>query len=152
MWFFKLEKAERHKESLLTSSSIVSSYSCPTVWMQMLPHSGVNWVVNGVLRAICHSVYLTRLPHSLTCLLCRCSRALCVCVCYTFDDGEWSLDNCVKITYTFVPTHTHSDTHTHQKRKKTHTALQSPRMIDDLRCWCDWKSELLRLFSSLQGN
>lgn len=36
----------------------------------MIPHSALNWAVNGVLGAICHSVYSTGLFHSFTCLSC----------------------------------------------------------------------------------
>lgn len=63
------KKVETVMEPTLACSSIMESYR-NTICMQMIPHSALNWGVNGVLRAICHSVYLTRLSHSLTCLSC----------------------------------------------------------------------------------
>lgn len=56
-------------ESISVCSSIIDSYR-HTICMQMIPHLALKWAVNGVLGAICHSAYLTRLSHSLTCLSC----------------------------------------------------------------------------------
>lgn len=88
---------ETAMESTTVCPSIIDSYR-HTICMQMTPHSVLNWAVNGVPGAICHSVDLTRPPRSLTCLSRRrpCASyitAKCLYVCYTFDHGEWSLNN-----------------------------------------------------------
>lgn len=142
----KGEKMETVMESILVCSSIIDSCR-HAICMQMNPHLALDWTFSGVLGAICHSVYLTRLFHSLTCPSCTSShpcgssftgrRSYVYC---SADRGEWTLDNSEKLTRTFIPVHTHSPPpqHTHRKSIKEANCQIQPTcytMADVLEVW-----------------
>lgn len=102
------EKKVESEESVLACSSITDLYR-HTICMQMIPPSALNRAVDGVFRAICHSVHLIRLSHSMACPALShppvsFHRELC-CSC---DYNEWSSGNCEQLNYTFILIQTHS--------------------------------------------
>lgn len=140
-------------------SSIIDLYR-HTICMQMTPHSALNGAINGLLRAVCHSVYLTRLSHSKTCPALSRPRASfadkCLYVRCSSDHGEWSLSgNCEKLGHTFIPIHTHTlpQLYIHiiraQKRKSKPCGTTN---LLQMCSRCEWKSEASKYFSTCVCN
>lgn len=137
------KKKVESEESVLACSSITDLYR-HTICMQMIPPSALNRAVDGVFRAICHSVHLIRLSHSMACpALSHPPVSFHREVCCSCDYNEWSSGNWEQLNYTFILIQTHSpQAHIIRAEEKKTDCMMQPT-ICRMCSRCECKTEVL---------